>query len=69
MEDSFLIKPSTKEVFISANQKRYQKYVKNQHQKTNNDDNSLKCLPKLHNVYRLSSRERSDPDLYGNQNY
>ena len=69
MEDSFLIKPSSKEVFVSANQKRYQNYAKNRHQKTNNDDNSLKYLPKMHNVYRLSSKARSEPDLYGNQNY
>ena len=68
-EDSFLIKPSSKEVFVSANQRPYQNYAKNRHQKTNNDDNSLKYLPKFHNVYRLSSKERSDPDLYGNQNY
>ena len=69
MEDSFLIKPSSKEVFVSANQKRYQNYAKNRHQKTNNDDNSLKYLPKMHNVYRLSTKKKSEPDLYGNQNY
>ena len=69
MEDSFLIKPSSKEVFVSADQKRYQNYVKNRHQKTHDDDNSLKYLPKMHNVYRLSSKKRSGLDLYGNENY
>ena len=66
MEDRFLIKPSSQEVFVGANQKAYQNYTKNQHQKTNEDDNSLKYLPKMHNVYRLSSTERSYLDLYGN---
>ena len=68
MEDSFLIKPSSQEVVVSANQKANQNYVKNQHQKTYNDDNSLKYLPKMHNIYRLSSKERSYLALYGNKN-
>ena len=69
MEDSFLIKPSSKEVFVSVDQIGYQNYVKNQNQKTNDDYNSLKYLPKMHNVYRLSSMKRSGLDLYGNKNY
>ena len=68
-EDHFLIKPSSQEVFVSANQKEYQNYTKNQHQKTNEDDNGLKYLPKMHNVYRLSSKERSYRGLYDNKNY
>ena len=41
MEDSFLIKPSSKEVVVSADQIGYQNYVKNQNQKTNDDYNVL----------------------------
>ena len=68
MEDNFLIRPSSKEVFIGADQMAHHNDVKNQHRRTNNNDDGLKYLPKMHNVYRLSSKERSEPDLYGNQN-
>ena len=54
--------PSTKRVF--DREKESLKEKKTKKQKPDNND-SLSYLPKMHNIYRVSTATSSDLDIYG----